>query len=142
MKRSGNATQTVNGQDADYTTSKFFIDEVAGETVSLDVVYSPEVSNPYAVEIYSNVGRRDFWDADIDGDGVADAIRPPSGDLVTADTEDSYFVAIPMEWDASTQAWKKTKSMKTPCYDSAYSLHCAWPAYTRCFRDSCTQKIR
>lgn len=117
MKRSGNATLTVNGQDADYTTSKFFIDEVAGETVSLDVVYSPEVSNPYAVEIYSNVGRRDFWDADIDGDGVADAIRPPSGDLVTADTEDSYFLAIPMEWDASTQAWKKTLTVdKTGAY--------------------------
>ena len=101
-------TLTVNGQDADNTTSKFFIDEAASEIVSLDVVYSPEVSNLYAVEIYSNVGRRDFWNADIDNDGVADAIRPPSGDLVTATTEGSYFVAIPMEWDASAQAWKKS----------------------------------
>lgn len=117
MKRPSNATLTVNGQDADYTTSKFFIDEAAYETVSLDVVYSPEVSNPYAVEIYSNVGRRDFWNADIDHDGVADAIRPPSGDLVTADTEGSYFAAIPMEWDASAQVWKKKLEVgKTGAY--------------------------
>ena len=110
-------TLTVNGQDANYTTSKFFIDEVAGETISLKVEYLPEVSNPYAVEIYSNVGRRDFWNADIDNDGVADAIRPPSGDLVTADTEDSYFAAIPMEWDETAQAWKKWLTVgKTGAY--------------------------
>ena len=101
-------TLKVNGQAANYNTSKFFIDEVAGETVSLDVVYSPEVSNPYyAVEIYSNVGRRDFWNADIDNDGVVDAIRPPSGDLITSNTENSYFAAIPMEWDDTEQVWKK-----------------------------------
>ena len=108
MFQAGSGALTVNGLNADYTTSKFFIDEAAGESVTLDVVYAPQVSNPYAVEIFSNVGRRDFWDADIDGNGVADAIRPPSGDLITADTTNAYYAAIPMEWDASAQAWKKT----------------------------------
>lgn len=108
MFQAGSGALTVNGLNADYTTSKFFIDEAAGETVTLDVVYAPEVSSPYAVEIFSNVGRRDFWNADIDGNGVADSIRPPSGDLITADMTNSYFAAIPMEWDASAQTYKKT----------------------------------
>ena len=108
MFQAGSGALTVNGLNADYTTSKFFIDEAAGETVTLDVVYAPQVSNPYAVEIFSNVGRRDFWNADIDGNGVADAIRPPSGDLVTSNRTDSYFAAIPMEWDAAAQNYKKT----------------------------------
>lgn len=117
MFQAGSGALTVNGLNADYTTSKFFIDEAAGETVTLDVVYAPEVSAPYAVEIFSNVGRRDFWNADIDGNGVPDAIRPPSGDLVTADTANSYFAAIPMEWDTSAQAWKKTLTVgKTGAY--------------------------
>jgi hypothetical protein len=117
MFQAGSGALTVNGLNADYTTSKFFIDEAAGETVTLDVVYAPEVANPYAVEIFSNVGRRDFWNADIDGDGVADAIRPPDGDLVTAGTTNSYFAAIPMEWDNSAHAWKKTLTVgKTGAY--------------------------
>lgn len=117
MFQAGSGALTVNGLNADYTTSKFFIDEAAGETVTLDVVYAPAVSSPYAVEIFSNVGRRDFWNADIDGNGVPDAIRPPSGDLVTADTANSYFAAIPMEWDTSAQAWKKTLTVgKTGAY--------------------------
>ena len=108
MFQAGSGALTVNGLNADYTTSKFFIDEAAGETVTLDVVYAPEVSSPYAVEIFSNVGRRDFWDADIDTNGVPDSIRPPSGDLITADMTNSYFAAIPMDWDTTAQAYKKT----------------------------------
>ena len=117
MFQAGSGALTVNGLNADYTTSKFFIDEAAGETVTLDVVYAPEVTSPYAVEIFSNVGRRDFWNADIDGDGVADAIRPPDGDLITADTTNSYFAAIPMEWDTAAHAYKKTLTVgKTGAY--------------------------
>ena len=102
MASSGANTLTVNGLNADYTTSKFFIDESKGETAHLHVVYTPP-SGASDVQIFSNVGRRDYWGADLDDDGVPDAIRPPSGDLVTVAntaTTNTYFGAWAMTWDA------------------------------------------
>ena len=107
MFQAGSGALTVNGLNADYTTSKFFIDEAAGDSVTLEINYEPPVASPYAVEVFSNVGRRDYWDSDIDHDGVVDSIRPPNGDLVVAGMEDEanepihtnrpYFAAWPME---------------------------------------------
>lgn len=102
MASSGANTLTVNGLNADYTTSKFFIDESKGETAHLHVVYVAPVGAT-DVQVFSNVGRRDYWGADLDGNGVPDAIRPPSGDLVTTAntaTTNTYFGAWAMEWDA------------------------------------------
>ena len=102
MASSGANTLTVNGLNADYTTSKFFIDESKGETAHLHVVYSAP-AGATDVQIFSNVGRRDYWGADLDGNGVPDAIRPPSGDLVTpanTATTNTYFGAWAMTWDA------------------------------------------
>ncbi len=102
MASSGANTLTVNGLNADYTTSKFFIDESKGETAHLHVVYSPP-SGASDVQIFSNVGRRDYWGADLDNNGVPDAIRPPSGDLVTTAntaTTNTYYGAWAMTWDA------------------------------------------
>ena len=87
---------TVNGLNADYTTSKFFLDEAAGETATLQVVYNPPVDNPYAVEVFSNVGRRDYWNADLDENGIPDAIFPPSGDFYTTETTNGYYFAQAM----------------------------------------------
>ena len=90
---------TVNGTPADYTTSKFFIDESKGETAHLHVAYSPP-AGASAVQVFSNVGRRDFWCSDIDTNEVADAIMPPDGDLATTETTNSYYGAWAMSWDA------------------------------------------
>lgn len=117
MFQPGSGALTVNGLNADYTTSKFFIDEAAGETVTLEVVYSPQAGSPYAVEIFSNVGRRDYWNADIDDNHIADSIFPPSGDLITSNTVGSYFAAIPMERESPTGPYKKTLTVgKTGAY--------------------------
>lgn len=100
----GATALTVNGLNADYTTSKFFIDEAAGETAHLRVLYVPP-SGATDVQLFSNVGRRDFWNADIDANGVADAIRPPSGDIYTTGTTNGYYRAYPMRWSASDGAY-------------------------------------
>jgi hypothetical protein len=108
MWQAGSGALTVNGLNADYTTSKFFIDEAAGESVTLEIVYSPPLDNPpHAIEVFSNVGRRDYWDSDIDHNGVVDSIRPPDGDWVVAGMQDEavepihtnrpYFAAWTME---------------------------------------------
>ena len=109
MASSGANTLTVNGLNADYTTSKFFIDESKGETAHLHVVYTPP-SGASDVQIFSNVGRRDYWGADLDDDKVPDAIRPPSRDLVTVAntaTTNTYYGAWAMTWDvdAGVYTW-------------------------------------
>ena len=107
MTKYGADALTVNGQVANYTTSKFFIDESKGESAHLHVVYSPPEGTT-DVQVFSNVGRRDLWNADIDNNGVADAIRPPSGDLVTLETTEenkTYYGAWEMKWDADAGAY-------------------------------------
>ena len=102
MWQAGANELTVNGLNADYTTSKFFIDEAAiaagTETAPvINVVYAPPVENAYAVEVFSNVGRRDYWKADIDGNGIPDAICPPAGDFYTTDVTNGYYLAQAMD---------------------------------------------
>ena len=81
---------TVNGRNAEYTTSKFFIDERDGDTVTLDVSFDLSgIANLTAVELFTNLDRRDFVDNDWGGDagptpdGVPDGIKPPDFNLIT-----------------------------------------------------------
>ncbi len=103
MMTAGANALRVNGVNADYTTTKFFIDEALGETAHIRAEYGPP-AGATDVQIFSNVGRRDFWNADLDANGVPDAIRPASGDLVTPATA-GYFAAFSMAWDANAGAY-------------------------------------
>jgi hypothetical protein len=87
---------TVNGVNANYTTTHVFVDEVAGDTVPLTILFTPNAANLTQVEFFSNVNRRDRATADADGDGVEDGIRPPSGDLVVAGADTHYYKAYAM----------------------------------------------
>lgn len=86
-----NPTLTVNGANANYTTSKFFINEVANESSTVDVIFHPNGGNvdPATVQVYTNLNRRDRATVDADNDGTEDGIHPPSGDLVT--TADTHY---------------------------------------------------
>lgn len=97
---SGSQLLTVNGLNADYTTTKFFIDEIAGDEDVVVARYTPgtAVTN---VEVFSNLDRRDFADVDytnawIAGDGYPDGIKPPDGNLITAADTGAYYRAWPM----------------------------------------------
>jgi hypothetical protein len=92
---------TVNGVNADYTTTKFFLDEISGDTGEVVVRFTPGVPDLDKVEIFSNLGRRDYVDVDyesamISTDGVPDGIRPPDGNLITTNDTGAYFTAWPM----------------------------------------------
>ncbi len=104
MYTDGSGALTVNGQNADYTTTKFFIDEADSETAAVSVRFSP-AGGAQNVEVFSNVGRRDLVDTDWDSDGVPDGIRPPDGNLVTTNDATAYFAAFPMSWDGSAFVW-------------------------------------
>lgn len=88
-------------RSADYTTSKFFINERAAESVKLIVRYAVSPVNVKAVEVFTNLGRRDFADVDysnafIAADGYADGICPPNGNLISTNDTGAYFAAFPM----------------------------------------------
>ncbi|HOO21748.1 MAG TPA: hypothetical protein PL011_10225, partial [Kiritimatiellia bacterium] len=95
---------------ADYTTTKYFIDEAdPDDVVTLQVRYNAP-ANAQKVELFTNVGRRDHADDDMNGDGWPDGIIPPDGDTITAETtydvDAGYWQAVPMTLGAG--AWEKT----------------------------------
>lgn len=97
----GAQSLSVNGQNADYTTTKFFLDEIDGETAEVVVYYTPGVPDLDKVEIFSNLDRRDYVDVDytnalISADGIPDGIKPPNGNYITTNDTGAYFRAYPM----------------------------------------------
>ena len=95
---------------ADYTTTEYFIDEAdPDDVVTLQVRYNAP-ANAQKVELFTNVGRRDHADDDMNGDGWPDGIIPPDGDTITAETtydvDAGYWQAVPMTLGAG--AWEKT----------------------------------
>src|SRR5271155_3136443 len=87
---------TVNGLNADYTTEHLFVDEVAGVTVPVTVVFQPNASNLTKVEAFSNLNNRDRAALDANGDGIPDGILPPNGNLVVAGFDTNYYTAYTM----------------------------------------------
>ena len=114
MFSDGSGDLTVNGTPADYTTSKFFLDEAdPDDEITVEVAYhAPDDAD--IVELFTNFGRRDYADVDEDGDGWPDGMIPPDGGKVTAastyNVDRGYWQAVPMK--KGTGAWMKTLSTK------------------------------
>lgn len=106
----------VNGVNADYTTTKFFINEINGETAQIVVHYKPVgAPNVKNVQLYSNLGRRDYVDVDytnayITADGYADGICPPDGNLISTNDTGAYYIAIPLVGGPTDYYWTGTVS--------------------------------
>ena len=116
----GAQSLTVNGQNADYTATKFFIDEIAGDTHPVVVLYTPGAANVTNVEVFSNLDRRDLAEVDytnalITGDGYPDGIKPPDGNLLTIADTGAYFRVWTMAGSSGTYGWTGTVS-KTGAY--------------------------
>lgn len=97
------ATPSTGTLNADYTTSKLYVDEVAGDTVPVTITLQTGTANAVEAEIWTNLNNRDRAALDADGDGIHDGIlgppapgeKPPgyvSGAYPTA----GYFQAVPM----------------------------------------------
>lgn len=112
MWSDGSGDLTVDGVPADYTTSKFFIDESKGETVTVKVAYHAPDDAGTIAEVFSNFGRRDEADTDWDGDGWPDGMIPPDKNSVTTNNcAGGYWQAIPMRlrqgaWEAELTTGK------------------------------------
>jgi hypothetical protein len=90
-----NVTTPNNGTlSANYTTSHVFVDEIAGDSVPMNILFQPNTQNldPTTVQIFTNLNRRDLatlpW-TDSFGISTEEGINPPSGDVVS--TNDTHY---------------------------------------------------
>ena len=114
---------TVNGTSANYTTSKLFVDEIAGDVVPLVIVLNPgEAGTITAAEVFTNLNNRDRANDDADNDGVHDGIQPPSGDLVMAGNDIHYYTATALTPQGNGEFAVTLNAMKT----GAYRLTARW----------------
>jgi hypothetical protein len=102
----------VNGKNADYTASKFFVNERTGDSHPVTVVYTvPGTGDIAQVEVFSNLDRRDYADVDINFDGISDGIKPPLGNSISTNDTGAYFRAFPMtHLGGRTYQWNGTAS--------------------------------
>ena len=101
-------TSTTGTLNADYTTSKLYVDEVAGDSVPITISFAPGVQ-ANEVELWTNLNNRDRAGADADGDGIHDGILPPAAPNTKPPGYTSgpypstgYFQAIPLTGTGGT----------------------------------------
>ena len=95
---------TINGASGGYKTTKFFIDEIAGDSQTLDVSATFNAGTPPTeVEVVTNLNRRDRAVPDANADGIEDGILPPARDVV-GQNDTHYFRAYPMTASGGTWA--------------------------------------
>ena len=107
---------TVNGVNADYTTTHVFVNEVNNDSVPLVALFSPNQPNLAAVEIFSNLNRRDRATLDANGDGIEDGIIAPDGNFIFAGDDSNYYKAYPMTALGGGQYSLTLNAMKTGSY--------------------------
>lgn len=92
----GDPALSINGLNADYTTTHCFVDEVAGDSFPLVISFTPNTANLTNVEVFSNVNRRDRATQDANSDGIEDGIVAPSGNGIVAGDDGNYYKAYAM----------------------------------------------
>ncbi len=95
----GDPVLTVNGVNANYTTTHVFIDETKGDSASFVINFAPGQANVTATEVYTNLNRRDKATiAYTDGSGISteEGIEPINGDNVVAGDDSHYYKAYTM----------------------------------------------
>lgn len=70
---------TVNGINADYTTEHLSVDETAGDSIPIVVLFSPNTSNVVEADVFSNLNRRNRADLGGNGDGMSNAAEDAAG---------------------------------------------------------------
>jgi len=112
---------TVNGINANYTTTKFFVDEVAGDSFPVNIVFKPNSTGTVSkVEIFSNLNRRDLatviW-TNADGIVTEEGIYPRPGNFIQPGMTSHYFAAYSMQTNIPGSEFSLTlQAQKTGAY--------------------------
>ena len=117
----GNGTLSAN-----YTTSHVFIDETRGDSIPFALVFSPGQANVTAVEIFTNLNRRDkaaLPYTDVNGIATEEGIEPLDGNNLVAGDDTHYYKAYTMPADGNPGEYALTlPATKT----GAYRLTARW----------------
>ena len=92
----GTPVLTVNGVNADSTTTHVFVNELNNDAVPLTLLFTPNGGTVTNVEIFSNVNRRDRATLDANGDSIEDGIVTPDGNFIFVGDDSSYYKAYAM----------------------------------------------
>ncbi len=111
-------------QNAEYTTSHVYIDEIVGDTRDITFTFDPPGSGAVdRAEIFTNLNRRDLARTDKNNDGIADGIVPIDGGSITSSAADAdpitghYYTAFAMNFNAGTGTYELTiPAAKTGAY--------------------------
>ena len=99
----GTPVLTVNGANADYTTEHLFVNELNGDAVPVNVLFSPNAGGVVEADVFSNLNRRNRATQDANNDGIEDGIVPPDGNLITTGDDNNYYKAYAMSAAGSGQ---------------------------------------
>ncbi len=117
----GDPVLTVNGVNGNYTTTHVFVDESAGDSRPLAITFAPGQADVIAVEVFTNLNRRDHAQLDANGDGIEDGILPPDGNNSTVG-DNNYFTAHTMTFAGGGNYTLSLGAQKT----GAYRLTARW----------------
>lgn len=118
----GDPVLTINGLNGNYTTSKLFVDEIAGDSIPLEINFAPGEPNITEAEIYTNLNRRDRAGIDANNDGYPDGISALDGNDLVAGDDTHYYRAYPMTEVGPGQYSLTLNGEKT----GAYRLTARW----------------
>jgi hypothetical protein len=118
----GEPSLTINGLSANYTTTKVFIDEIAADSVALNVVFEPGEENIVVAEVYSNLNRRDLAEVDANADGYPDGISGIDGNDLSAGDDGHYYKSYTMIEDGPGRYILTLPANRT----GAYRLTARW----------------
>ncbi|HUA38795.1 MAG TPA: hypothetical protein VMA35_10430 [Candidatus Sulfopaludibacter sp.] len=88
----------VDGMNAEYTTEHLFVDEVAGDSIPVNIIFSPN-TNVTVVEadVFSNLNRRnhvtDAYTNSTYPFGTEEGIVPPDGNTIATGDDSHYYKA-------------------------------------------------
>ncbi|MBP7948821.1 MAG: hypothetical protein KA004_04130 [Verrucomicrobiales bacterium] len=85
------ATPTTGTLNANYTTSKLFVDEIRGDSISMTVRFAPGDASLTEVEIVTNLNRRDFATADRNANGIEDAMESNQTEGIIGSDDSCYY---------------------------------------------------
>src|SRR5208282_2289698 len=92
---------TVDGMNAEYTTEHLFVNEVAGDSIPVTVLFSPNTNNIVEADVYSDLNRRNFVTTptlDANSNPTEEGIYPPNGNTIATGDDTHYYKAYPMTY--------------------------------------------
>jgi hypothetical protein len=91
---------TVDGMNAEYTTEHLFVDEVAGDSIPVTILFSPNTNTVVEADVFSNLNRRDrialLYTNSTYPNGVESGIVPPDGNTIATGDDSNFYKAYPM----------------------------------------------